>query len=168
MLFSTKHLTLRDFTIADFDVFAALMADPEVMRFSLKGPLSKEEAKEYFQKRVIDHYAKYGFGLWAIFRKDQFIGFAGLISQNVDGKEEIELAFRLDPKYWGKGYATEAAKEICRYAFETLKCERLISIVDPKNERSLKVVQRVGMHFWKESIFYGFPVRVFVIKRLNE
>jgi RimJ/RimL family protein N-acetyltransferase len=165
MLLATEHLILRDFTRSDFEAFAALVADPEVMRFSLKGPMAKEEAKEYFQKRVLDHYAKYGFGVWAIFLKEDFIGFAGVITQALEGKEEVELGFRLNPKYWGKGYATEACKAICRYAFDELGFDRLISIIDPKNHRSLKVANRVGMHFLKEAIFHGFHVQVFVLKR---
>lgn len=164
-MLNTEHLILREFTQADFEAFAALVADPEVMRFSLKGPIAKEEAKEYFQKRVLDHYAKYGFGVWAIFLKEDFVGFAGLITQTLEGKEEVELGFRLNPKYWGKGYATEACKAICRYAFEELGFDRLISIIDPKNHRSLKVASRVGMHFWKEAVFHGFDVQVFVLKR---
>ncbi len=168
VLIKTKRLILRNFEESDLESFALLAADPEVMRFSLKGPLSIEQSKEYFEKRILSHYQKYGFGLLAAFLKDtqEFIGFVGLISQNIDENEEIELAYRLFPKYWSQGFATEAANAVCEYAFQTLKTERLISLIDPKNHSSLRVAKRVGMHFWKHSMFHGIPVQVYCLTKI--
>lgn len=163
ILINTERLVLRKFEESDLHSFSLLVADPEVMRFSLKGPLSPEEAKEYFERRVLSHYQTHGFGLLAVFLKEtqDFIGFVGLIVQNIDETEEVELAYRLLPKYWGQGFATEAAIAVCEYAFQTLKVKRLISLIDPKNHQSLQVANRVGMHFWKHSVFHGFPVQVY-------
>jgi ribosomal-protein-alanine N-acetyltransferase len=168
MLIQTKRLILRNFEPSDFESFALLAADPEVMQFSLKGPMSKEQSKEHFEKRILSHYQKYGFGLLATFLKDtqEFIGFVGLITQNIDEKEEIELAYRLFPKYWSQGFATEAANAVCEYAFRVLKTERLISLIDPKNHSSLRVAKRVGMHFWKHSIFHNTPVQVYCLLKI--
>jgi ribosomal-protein-alanine N-acetyltransferase len=163
MHLETERLILRLFTKHDFELFASLMGDPEVMRFSLNGPIPKEKALGYFQKRIIDHYVEHGYGLYAVEKKEnrKFIGFVGLINQSIDQQNWIELAYRLYPAYWGQGFATEAALAVCKYAFEKLNRQKLISIIDPQNRRSLQVAKRVGMSFWKETIFHGLPVHLY-------
>jgi RimJ/RimL family protein N-acetyltransferase len=69
MELKTKQLILRQFTIDDPHHFAWLMADPEVIQFSLSGSLAKEKAQVYLQKRILDHYAQYGYGLYAVEKK---------------------------------------------------------------------------------------------------
>lgn len=165
-MITTERLTLRKFSEGDLEDFAALMADPEVMRFSLKGPLSKDQATEYLKTRILAHYEKYGFGLWAVIFEGHLIGLAGLIMQTIDGQEEVEVAYRLHPRYWGKGLATEAAVAICKYAFETLAVERLISIIDPQNHRSRKVAERMGMHHWKDTVYHGFASHIYALKKV--
>lgn len=162
MILTTQNLIIRKFTNEDLDDFSALMAIPEVMRFSTTGPLSKEQAKEYLQNKIIKHYEK-GFGLWAVTLKEnrQLVGFAGLSHQMVDGQEEVEYGYRLNPAYWGKGYATEAGFAICKFGFDTLKVPYLVSIIDPNNQRSLNVAGRLGLHLWKKSDYSGIPVNIF-------
>jgi ribosomal-protein-alanine N-acetyltransferase len=163
MLTETGRLVIRDYTPEDFRTFARLMEDPEVMRFSVKGPLSLEEAKEHFQKRILDHYKTYGFGLWALVYKDpkEIIGFAGLIAQDIDGEKKIELAYRILPPFWGLGLASEAAAAICGYAFEELKLKEIISIIDPANTRSLRLAERAGMHFLKKTQYHNLDVFIY-------
>lgn len=159
----TQRLDIREFTETDFDEFASLMADPEVMRYSLKGPLSREEAREYFTDRIIGHYQKHGFGLWALILKEEnrLIGFAGLITQEIEGKSKVELAYRLLPTYWGRGLASEAANAISDYAFSKLHLKDLISIIDTANHRSLLLAKRLGMNALKKTVFHGFEVFVY-------
>ncbi|MCX6991053.1 MAG: GNAT family N-acetyltransferase [Chlamydiae bacterium] len=163
MQITTSRLLIRDFTSSDFPDFAHLMADSQVMRFSLTGPMNQALAEEYFQRRILGHYQSHGFGLWALFLEDtkEFIGLAGLISQTIDGIEEVELAYRLHPNYWSKGYATEAAIAISKHAFATMKINHLVSIIDPKNVSSEKVAERVGMQVWKPAVFHGHQVNIF-------
>jgi RimJ/RimL family protein N-acetyltransferase len=164
MLTETERLILREFTFDDLDAFARLMADPEVMRFSLNGPMAdKAQAKDYLQHRIIDHHAKYGYGLYAIVHKDKgcLIGIAGLLNQDIDGEHKVELGYRLHPDYWGQGYAFEAAKAICSFAFERLGLNDLISIIDPRNVRSVALARRIGMNFWKEAVFHDIHVHVY-------
>lgn len=168
MHLKTKRLTLRPFTLDDLEGFAHLMANPEVMRFSLKGPMSKEESKEYLQSRILDHYTKYGFGLLAIWHNhdNRLIGLAGLISQSIEGEDLVEVGYRLDPTYWGQGLASEATQSIAEYAFTTLGLEHLICIIDPKNTRSVPVALRIGMHFWKKTTFHGFSVDIYRLDKV--
>ncbi len=147
----------------DFEEFAGLTADPEVMRFSVKGgPLSLDEAKEYFQKKILDHY-KNGLGLWALYYKEEkkIIGFAGLVLQEIDGEKKIELGYRLLPKYWHRGLALEAAREICDYAFTVLKLKELISIIEPANTRSIRLAERNGMRPLKMTQYQNKDVYIY-------
>lgn len=164
-ILETNRLILREFVENDLDDLIPIMANQEVMRFSLSGPLKKEQVKELLHKRLLSHYVEYGFGLYAvIFKEDKkLIGGIGLLTQNLDGADKVELAYRLDTNYWGKGLATEAAQAICRYAFDQLQLKELISIIDPKNIRSIEVAKRVGMHYWKDAFFHGIPVCVYVL-----
>lgn len=168
MRLETTRLILREFTLDDLEAFAYLMSDPEVMRFSLKGPLKgKEQAREYLQKLILDHYAKHGYGVYALIYKEDncLIGYAGLISQNIDRVMQTELGYRLLPKYWGKGLATEACLAICQYAFNQIDIDHLISIIDPKNIRSVEVAKRIGMSFWKNALFHEIPVEIYSLKK---
>jgi RimJ/RimL family protein N-acetyltransferase len=167
MILETKHLIIREFAASDLEDLARILSNAEVMRFSLTGePLSKKQTQEMLEKRIVAHYAQYGFGLWALITKEdnRLIGFAGLITQTIDGEELVELGYRLHPDYWGQGLATEACLAITEYAFNKLKMKRLISIIDPRNTRSLKVADRLSMSFWKETLFHDIPVYIYALK----
>ncbi len=77
MFLTTDRSYVREFKVSDLEEFASIVSDEEVMRFSLKGPLNKEEAQAYLQKRILDHYSLYGYGLWALTHKEDqcLIGF---------------------------------------------------------------------------------------------
>jgi [ribosomal protein S5]-alanine N-acetyltransferase len=167
MFLQTKHLIIREFTMDDLDGLSSLLGDKEVMHFSLAGPLSREQAKDYLEKRIFAHYAQFGFGLWAVIHSEEqrLIGYAGLMSQSIDGEDLIELGYRFDPKHWGKGLATEAGHAISQYAFDRLQLDQIISIIDPKNIRSVGVAVRIGMHHWKDMLFHNQPVQIYVLKR---
>lgn len=167
MKIETKRLILRELTMDDLEALALLSADPEVMFFSISGPTTdKEKVKEYLQKRIIDHYVQYGYGLYAIVHKERncFIGYMGIVHQNIEGEDKIELGYRLFPNYWGQGLATEAALGVKQYAFNALGINELISIIDPRNVRSLAVARKVGMRYLKESIFHGITVHIYHVK----
>lgn len=165
MILKTERLKIRKFTESDLEDLSMLLADPEVMRFSLIGPQSREQTEKMLQERILAHYAQYGFGLCAVIleKEKRFIGLAGLIFQEVDGEQKPELGFRFLPKYWGNGYATEAAREICKYGFDTLKFDEIISIIDPKNIRSINVAKRLGMVHTKDTLFNGFSVGIYTL-----
>jgi RimJ/RimL family protein N-acetyltransferase len=164
MFIETARLEIREWTSEDFEEFFTLMSDPEVMRFSLMGrALSREEATDLFHKRILQHY-KNGFGLWALYYKEEekIIGFAGLITQEIGGQKRIELGYRLLPKYWHRGLALEAAREICTYAFTVLKLKELISIIEPENTRSIRLAERIGMKPLKMIQFHQRDAYIYV------
>jgi ribosomal-protein-alanine N-acetyltransferase len=86
----------------------------------------------------------------------------------VDGAEEIEIGYRLDPKYWGLGLATEAARAVRDHAFSDLKLDHVISLIHPENVASRRVAEKNGMVVEKETVFRGFPTIVFGIRRAEQ
>lgn len=163
-LLESKRLILRRIGEEDFSWLTALMQDPEVMRFSPKGPLSTEEAKETIIRDTLDSYKKEGFGHWAVCLKgtQQPIGFCGLTMKMIDGNWYPELGYRFLRPYWGKGYATESAQVVKTYALQILKVPRVISIIDPENFASIRVAIKNGLHHQFSTTYKGIFVQVYV------
>ena len=147
-LLETKRLQLRQWCAADTRPFAAMNADPVVMKF-FPTVLSAEESNSHVQ-RLSTAIAERGWGLWAIELKEtrEFIGFTGL---NIPFFSALpfypctEIGWRLGTKYWGRGYATEAAEVALQFAFENLALPEVVAFTPVANLRSAAVMQRLGM-----------------------
>ena len=122
------------------------------------GVLSDEETRR-FLRRHLDHWDRYGYGLW-VFRDKadgQFVGRAGLHSTSVDGKEEVELAYALMAEFWGKGLATEMAEAILRVAFERLHMANVVCFTLPSNRASQRVMEKAGFEYERDVTHAGLP-----------
>ena len=166
----TPRLFLRHFCENDLEDLAPILANREVMKFSLKGVKNKEETKEFIQK-IISGYKTKNYSLYAVIHreKEQLIGYCGLFFwSSIARQEEVEIGYRLDPKYWGRGLATEAAIAVRDYAFESLALNRLISLIQPENIASIKVAEKIGMEYEKDYIFRGMSVKIYrILKQSN-
>ena len=161
----TPRLLLRSFSDGDLDDLSALMANADFMRFSL-GVFSREQTAGFLEKvrRRVREGLPSQFAV--IFHEhEQLIGYCGFFLQTVDGVEELEIAYRLDPSYWGQGIATEAARAVRYHAFDDLELSHVISLIHPENTVSRRVAEKNGMIPEKETIFRGFPTIVFGINR---
>ncbi len=158
----TARLILRHFTSDDLQDMVEVLGHPEVMKFSLSGPLSLEQTRDFID-RTIAGYADRGFGLWAVQEKssNRVIGYCGNYFPIIDGVEEVELGYRLARSYWGRGLATEAAKAAMRYSFETQKLSRLVAMIDPENLASITVVRKCGFRYEKSSTFHDISINVY-------
>jgi [ribosomal protein S5]-alanine N-acetyltransferase len=165
----TPRIILGLFDRNDLDALAPILADPQVMRFSLSGPKTKEQTQSTIE-RILLSYEKQGWGLYSIFHKfdQKLIGYCGFFSQQIDEQPEIEIGYRLAPAYWGKGFGTEAAKATRDYAFNQLGLTRLISIIEPENDRSIRVAEKIGMRYEKDSSFGNLPVKIYAMDYLRE
>lgn len=163
VLIETERLIIRMFGMDDFDALAPILGDSEVMEYSVAGALDRAAARDYFQKRFLGQYEYCGFGFWALIDRNDgsLVGFAGLIIQEIEGMEEVELGYRLARRYWGLGLATEAVLAIRDYAFQELGLERLISIIEPRNVRSIRVAEKIGMKLAFQDTFHGFDVNIY-------
>ncbi len=116
----TKRLILRHFTPEDAADNYRIYTDPENMRFMGRRPDSIAFERYHLRRHIADYYDKRGFGLWAVVVKEnnQLIGRCGLMYQQIEGTREVEVAYLIDKHYWGKGLATEAARETVALGFE--------------------------------------------------
>lgn len=139
--------------------------DDAVMRYLGMPPWQRmEECLDYIYKNVRS-YRAHGFGRFVTIRRsdETLLGLAGLLVDQHEGF--IDLGYRLFPNYWGKGYATEAARAIVQFGFETLELDEIVALVAEKNERSERVLEKLGMRFAGERICMGISARRFEMSR---
>ena len=161
----TPRLVLRSFREEDVDLLANLMANADFMRFS-PGVFSREQTIAFLDKIISWQRRGLPSQFAIIHRADnRLIGYCGFFHQQVDGTEEIEIGYRLDPDYWSGGLATEAARAVRDHAFRDLKLQRVISLIHPDNAPSRRVAEKIGMNLEKKTVFRGFPTLVFAITR---
>jgi ribosomal-protein-alanine N-acetyltransferase len=153
----TDRLILRHFHIFDAEAMDSVFSDPEVM---LYGPgIQTQLWVRDWLRGCLENYQKLGFGPWAVVEKScsTVIGYAGLFRfPDIDGQTEIEVGYRLRQSHWSQGFATEAVMAILKYAFDVLCLPRLIALIDPQNRASIRVAEKVGMHFEKEVMLEGY------------
>lgn len=141
----TERLLLRRWEPTDFDVYAAMYAEAEVMRFLAADgrPMSRFDAWRSLSTQV-GHWYLRGFGMFAVVERasGNLIGRIG--PWQPEGWPDFEIGWTLRSAYWGHGYATEAVKSCITYSFTELGRSHLISVIDPDNIRSIRVAERVG------------------------
>lgn len=167
LIAETPRLLLRHFHIVDSDAMERVFCDPEVMKFG-NGAQSPEWVRKWIRGCLEDYHTKWGFGLYAVVEKNarQTIGFCGLSRfDDVGGRAETEIGYRLARAHWGKGLATEAACAVRDLGFGLLGLSRLISIIDPRNAASVRVAEKVGMKFEKNVVFQGYDDSIYSIER---
>ncbi|WP_457611442.1 GNAT family N-acetyltransferase [Lutibacter sp.] len=150
MFLETDRLILREFELNDMQAVYNFASDVEVQKYTGDTILTDlNQAKEIIKNVWFSDYKKYGYGRLAVVYKpeNKVIGFAGL--KYLPELKETDLGFRFLKEYWGRGIASEVSREILKYGFETLKLEKIIGIVMPKNIASFKVLEKVGFNFYK-------------------
>ncbi len=165
MVLETKRLTLREMTLNDVDNLLEVFSDPEAMQFYPQ-PFDRQMTQTWIERNV-QRYAQHGFGLWALILKQtgKLIGDCGLVVQEVDGVEEIEIGYHIRRDLWGKGLATEAAQACRDFGFSQLGCDKLISLINPANIASRRVAEKNGMQLIKEIEWRDNLTCVYAIER---
>ena len=149
MTLETDRLILRQWRSEDYQPYADLCSDPDVMRYFL-APLSRQESDE--QAATIQNLiSERGWGFWAVELKStgQFIGFVGLHSQDSDSglpnAPFTEIGWRLSSEFWGLGYAPEAARKALQFAFEVIDEPLIYAFTTLQNAPSQRVMIKLGM-----------------------
>lgn len=162
---TTERLTLRPFTAADRPAYAALRADPDVVRYLPGGEALVPFAAEIAESRIASFHNGWsrGYGVWAIEETatGSFVGQAGLAS--LERSADVEVLYALARRFWGRGYAREAAAASLRFGFETVGLARIVAYVVPDNAASARVLAAVGLHPTGDTDYNGFTVRGFEI-----
>ncbi|WP_099864682.1 GNAT family N-acetyltransferase [Pararhizobium haloflavum] len=143
----TDRLVIRNWQEGDRDLFHEINSDPQVMQyFPFRRDRSASDAK---MDELRDQIEERGMGFTALELKEtgETIGFAGLHRDALDifPPETIEIGWRLAVRHWGKGYVTEAGRELLRWGFEDLKLPRVICFAVAGNARSIAVMHRLGL-----------------------
>ncbi|MNJ85681.1 anhydro-N-acetylmuramic acid kinase [compost metagenome] len=145
-LLETERLYLREMTPEDAESAYLLNLDPEVIRYTGDDSFeSIEEAKAFLEK--YDHYQKYGFGRWGVILKatNEYLGWCGL--KYTPELDEFDIGYRFMQKFWGFGYATEAAEACLHYGFEKLNIPVIVGRAMPENLASVRVLEKIGLTY---------------------
>lgn len=156
----TERLRMRAFRKSDFEDYAALKADPEVQRY-LSEPWDRARSWRHLAF-LMGHWPLGGAGIWAVEQKESglFVGAVGFCEP--EGWPGFELAWTLARRWWGNGYAAEAARAALAHAFHALRKDQVISLIHPENRASIRVAERIGEslqgrihHLDREMLCYG-------------
>jgi ribosomal-protein-alanine N-acetyltransferase len=142
----TPRLVLRRFTLDDAEFVRELVNEPGWLRFiGDRNVHTPEQACAYIEKRLLGPYARLGFGFYRVeLKRDGTpVGLCGLVRR--DGLDDVDLGFGLLERCAGLGYAREAAVEVVRQAREELALTRLVAITLPDNQRSIALLEKLGM-----------------------
>jgi len=158
IVLETERLRLRRFTPDDAADNYRIYTDDENMRFMGRPPDSVELERYNILKHIENYYDTHGFGLWAVVLKEEgrLIGRCGLLYQPVEGTREVEVSYLIDRRYWGRGLATEAARETVRLGFGRYGFPRIVALINPENVASARVAEKVGLKHERDVRFRDF------------
>ena len=172
LILETDRLILREFLLSDAEAFFAMDSNPNVHQYLWNKPVQKIEETfeviEFVRKQYMDN----GIGRFAMISKEtnEFIGWAGLKfnTEMVNNKVNFyDIGYRLDEKFWGKGYASEASFAWLNYAFETMKIKTLEAAAHSYNVASNRILQKIGMQMTETYLEDGVSWNWYVIENSN-
>jgi len=161
----TERLYLREFVPKDAALVFALNTDPQVVRFMPRHAYENENLERATHRVEISmaYYEEHpGLGIRPTVLKEtgETIGWTRL--KHLGETEEIELGYRLLPRFWGRGLCTEISAAVVRYAHEDLGLQQIVGITDPRNLASRRVLEMLGFRYVEEARYYDHDVLCFV------
>jgi RimJ/RimL family protein N-acetyltransferase len=154
-LFNSTRLGFRSWNEEDVDLLFPISSDAEVMEF-FPSIQSREYVTEFIG-RMQNEYAEKGHCYYAVEKLEdgEFIGFIGLHEQTFESEFTpcIDIGWRLKKAVWNKGFATEGAKRCLEYAFEDLNFQKVYSIASKVNQKSIRIMEKIGMEWEKDFVF---------------
>ena len=168
MILETERLLLRPFRPADIDPYAEMCADSEVMEFlnATGSPISRADAWRQMAM-YLGHWELRGFGTWAVEERGTgaLVGRVGL--HFPEGWPDRELGWTIARKFWGRGYASEAARAAIAHAFGTLGWTHLVSLIHPNNHRSARLAERLGYHVHGAAEVVGLRLTMYRLEAVH-
>lgn len=164
----SKRLRTKNLTLADINLWSEFFEDKEAIEFlpNIGFPSTKERAKHWIEKQL-SRYSDKRYGLQALINKDtnEFVGQCGLLAQEVDGEPKVEVGYHIFKKYWGQGYAPEAAKLFIDFGFKNNQTTSIISIINTGNIRSQKVAIKNGLTKLKQTKWSDLDVFIYQLNK---
>lgn len=159
----TERLILRDILETDVDGIYELDSDPLVHKYLGEKPITSKDKAAEIIAFIQQQYKNLGIGRFAAIEKStgDFIGWSGLKfntgeKEALNGKQDFyDIGYRLIPRYWGKGYATESSIELLAYGFKTMQLDTICGAAEADNLVSNKVLKKIGLQFINEFPFEG-------------
>jgi RimJ/RimL family protein N-acetyltransferase len=162
VILETERLVLRRLTPADLDDLHQMLGDPEVMKFypSVK---TRDESQVWLN-RILEHYEKNGVAFWGALLKTSgdLVGQIGLLQHRIPEVPELEIGYLLKRRFWHRGFAREGAAACRDFAFGALDQQRVVSMIDPRNQPSIRVAQSIGMSFERRCFVPKFEKEIAV------
>lgn len=149
-ILETDRLILRELTPNDAEFIFELLNEPSfIQNIGDRNIRTLDDACAYIVNGPVASYAKNGFGLYLIVLREtgESIGMCGLIRR--EGLEHVDIGYALLPRFWSRGYAVEAARATKAYAKGVIGLKRIVAIVDPANESSIRVLEKIGLRYEK-------------------
>lgn len=167
VIFETPRLIFRLLLEGDFVDLYRMYSDPEVRFYFPDGVRTAEETREELEYYLQGHPKDSRLGLWATIEKatGRLIGRGGLLMWEIEGQTEIEIAYMIDKARWNEGFGSESARGLVDYAFETLNLPKVIALIDPEHNASIRTAKSAGLAFEKETIMDNLPTVIY--SRLN-
>lgn len=153
----TPRLLLRRMGAEDLDDLVRMHLDAVSMA-TLGGVRAPADTAEWLTRQA-EHWQRHGFGLWTVHDRasGRFVGRGGLRHVAIDGRDEIEVAYALLADFWGRGLATELARECVRVAFDVLHLPELVCFTLTTNTASQRVMQKAGFGYERNLLYTGLP-----------
>lgn len=167
---TSERLLLREFNENDWQAVHLYGSDPEVVRYMPWGPNTEEESQRFIRRAItfqLEQPRRHYELAVVLKEEDLLIGGCGIRVSNPDIMEG-NIGYCLNRNFWGKGYATEAARTLLTYGFETLNLHRIYATCDPENKASVRVLEKIGMSLegrhrenlrirgeWRDSLIYA-------------
>jgi RimJ/RimL family protein N-acetyltransferase len=163
----SERLLFRKLQTEDFETCLSFFKHPLSNRY-WKSSITDPEllCREWFDRQMWRYENKMG-GTNILIHKQTsaLVGWCGLLVQQVDGKEELEVGYSIIPAYWNKGFATEAARKCIDYAFEKKLAPSIISIIQVDNIESIRVAEKNGLTIDKETVYHHNRVKIFRLSK---
>lgn len=165
-ILTTERLRLVPMADEHFDGLYAMNSDPAVMRYITGKPDTPEDTRAMIE-RVKERWALYGFSWWTFFEREtgEIVGAGCVQYLGRDPANPHELGWRLRADRWGKGYASEAARHMARFAFEDLHAPLLCAVCQPDNRASAHVMEKLGMTYTGKETWYDMSCSRYDITR---
>jgi len=161
----TERLLLRQYVLEDAEEQLRIVSTPEFRRYF---PESFQPTRD----KVLlgfgafgEHWRQFGYGVWALELKSEgrLVGYCGL--RHLAPTDEVELLYGCDRAYWGRGLVTEAGRASLRYGFERMKFARVMAVTDHENRGSRRVMEKCGMRYERDAVYFDLPVVYYAVKR---
>ena len=163
---STARLVGRRPEPGDADAYVRIYGDSRTPEEWWPSSLRSPDHARATLAKFIDHWQRWGFGLWTVLLPDgEIVGHAGAQHSTVAGRREVELGWFIHPDHWRQGYATEMAREAVRVAFDVLELEDVVAFTVDRNAASRAVMEKLGMRYERDIEHAGLPHVLYRLSR---